>query len=147
MKIDDQGMETTPDDKFLFAAGSDNRLRLYSTTNGTRIQPTSSGFATPTSQSDPSTPFGDTLHPINFASRAIGPLASNPLSRIYEDNITSIGVRNDTWGLDLVVKGHMYRFNRENSRRKGWLGGYGGVERRRTHYEITEDEEDDTDRS
>ena len=85
-------MTTTPDDKFIYAAGSDNRLRLFDTRTGQRIMPELAAEE-------------DSLH-----QRRIGPMEDNPLKRIFQDKIENISVREDNLGVDLSVKGELMRF-------------------------------------
>ena len=87
-----QGLTTTPDDKFIYAAGSDNRLRLFDARSGHRVMPDLVAEE-------------DSLH-----QRRIGPSEDNPLKRIFQDKVENITVREDNLGVDLSVKGDLMRF-------------------------------------
>ncbi|WWD22685.1 hypothetical protein CI109_107178 [Kwoniella shandongensis] len=78
-------MATSQDDRFLFASGSDRRIRCWSTVTGETISP-------------PSAP-------------ADGNDLDNPLVRTFNQKISAMSVRDDL-GLDVVVRGELMRFGR-----------------------------------
>jgi len=111
--VKSQGLATSPDDKFLWAAGSDSRLRLYSTSSGQRIMPypPSSSLST-SAESTMSGGRGTMGGDDQLFGRQIGPKEGNPLRRVFKGKVEHISVRPDDLGLDISVKGEIMRFSR-----------------------------------
>ncbi|KAK8844761.1 hypothetical protein IAR55_006611 [Kwoniella newhampshirensis] len=78
-------MASSPDDRFLFASGSDRRIRCWSTITGEPVRPPPSGDE--------------------------GNDVENPLVRTFNQKVSAISVREDL-GLDVVVRGELMRFGR-----------------------------------
>ncbi|WVQ94155.1 hypothetical protein IAU59_001233 [Kwoniella sp. CBS 9459] len=113
------GMATSPDDKVLFAAGTDRRIRAWSTLSGDPILPPH-----PPSTSISGWPFIEAEAEAG-KRRCIGGVwgdteqeqkeeqaHDNPLSRVFESRITHLSVTEDM-GLDVVHKGELMRFGRK----------------------------------
>ncbi|GFZ44537.1 hypothetical protein JCM24511_02260 [Saitozyma sp. JCM 24511] len=81
------GLATSPDDQFVFAAGSDKRIRCWSTLTGRRVSP----------------PI-DTLDNLNR-----GPVGPSLLSTTFAHRVSAMEVRDD-WGVDVAVQGELQRF-------------------------------------
>lgn len=78
-------MTTTSDDQYLFAAGSDKRIRAWSTRSGERLQP---------SNTDPA---------------IVSPFSTNPLTRIFRAR--PVGIEITESGLMAVASGSgVHRF-------------------------------------
>ncbi|WVW81278.1 hypothetical protein I302_103269 [Kwoniella bestiolae CBS 10118] len=84
-------LATSPDDKTLFASTSDRRIKAWSVISGEPLVP-------PTTQIPglDDTPERD----------------DNPLNRVYEHRVSHLDV-NDELGLDVVVRGDLYRYGRK----------------------------------
>ncbi|WWC67310.1 uncharacterized protein I206_101218 [Kwoniella pini CBS 10737] len=86
-------MATTPDDKTLFASSSDRRIKAWSIITGNPLIP------------EPTVPksAGDPQHNIE---------EDNPLLRVFKNRVSHLDI-NDEFGLDVVVKGDLFRFGRK----------------------------------
>ncbi|OCF41022.1 hypothetical protein I317_05133 [Kwoniella heveanensis CBS 569] len=126
-----EGMATSPDDKVLFASGSDRRVRAWSTLTGETIFPSYPPPAIP----PPS--LRERERECEGAKKTFGADSSfhqndrgvflggdggvqewqeseqdNPLYRVYENRVTHLSVT-EGMGLDVVHKGELMRFGRK----------------------------------
>lgn len=90
---DNQGLATTANDKFLFAAGSDHRIRAWSLLDGERLQP-------------------------DIEPNIVTPFSQNPLTRYFPDRPTAISIT-ENGTMDVGVENKVYRFQAQNGRRAG----------------------------
>jgi len=98
---DKLGLATTPDDNFVFAAGSDGLVRAWSLLTGTRIEPPSA--------------LDINGHPLldSYPARMNH---SNPLLRWFvtsADRPPSVLAVRDDGGLDVAAGGAIHRFGRK----------------------------------
>ncbi|KAK6904712.1 hypothetical protein I203_105528 [Kwoniella mangroviensis CBS 8507] len=89
-------LTTSPDDKTLFSSTSDRRIKAWSVISGDSLMPTNSPATSSLSPSWDDEPLSD----------------DNPLSKVYEQRVSHLDI-NDELGLDVVVRGDLYRYGRK----------------------------------
>lgn len=89
------GLCTTPDDRFVFAAGSDRMIRAWSTLDGKRVEP-----VMPKTRLEPQ-----------------GPLETKLAARV-----NTLAFRPDDWALDVVLQGEVRRYHRFEQPQIDFLG-------------------------
>ena len=88
-----QGLTTSPDDQWLFAAGSDTKIRAWNTTTGCQLLPPPLFDSPPTSN-------------VNKWKY------NHPLVTPFDHVPTALSIREDDWGMDVAVKGELHRFRK-----------------------------------
>ncbi|WVQ64312.1 uncharacterized protein L199_002474 [Kwoniella botswanensis] len=89
-------LAASPDDKTLFSSTSDRRIKAWSVISGDPLMPTTSPATSSLSPGWDNEPLSD----------------DNPLNKVYEQRVSHLDI-NDELGLDVVVRGDLYRYGRK----------------------------------
>ncbi|EIW72995.1 hypothetical protein TREMEDRAFT_59155 [Tremella mesenterica DSM 1558] len=104
------GLTTTPDHRHLLAAGSDRRIRAWSTQTGEQIHPDLSSShrspkCHPTDISDIMDLFSD-IDDFHTADQH----QKSPLEKVFDSRVNTLAFGEDDWALNVVLKGEVQRF-------------------------------------
>ncbi|RXK38442.1 hypothetical protein M231_04351 [Tremella mesenterica] len=114
------GLTTTPDHRHLLAAGSDRRIRAWSTQTGQQIHPDLSSShrspkCHPTDISDIVDLFSD-IDDFHTADQH----QKSPLGKVFDSRVNTLAFGEDDWALNVVLKGEVQRFEGTMSMKSGY---------------------------